>query len=81
MPSINLIGKTKEEALKELEKYIDSIILQGLTTFKIIHGYGAGILRKAVRDYLDKLPYKVRYEDAPYQEGGMGATVVYLENH
>ncbi|ACN98835.1 MutS2 protein [Sulfurihydrogenibium azorense Az-Fu1] len=79
MPSINLIGKTKEEAIKELEKYIDSILLQGLTTFKIIHGYGTGVLRKAVREYLDKLPYKVRYEDAPYHEGGMGATIVYLE--
>ncbi len=81
MPSINLIGKTKEEAIKELEKYIDNIILQGLTTFKIIHGYGTGVLRKAVREYLDRLPYKVRYEDAPYHEGGMGATIVYLENH
>ncbi|WP_297888876.1 endonuclease MutS2 [Sulfurihydrogenibium sp.] len=81
MPSINLIGKTKEEAIKELEKYIDNVILQGLTTFKIIHGYGTGVLRKAVREYLDRLPYKIRYEDAPYHEGGMGATIVYLENH
>lgn len=81
MPSINLIGKTKEDAIKELEKYIDNVILQGLTTFKIIHGYGTGVLRKAVREYLDRLPYKIRYEDAPYHEGGMGATIVYLENH
>jgi DNA mismatch repair protein MutS2 len=81
MPSINLIGKTKEEAIKELEKYIDNVVLHGLTTFKIVHGYGTGILRKAIREYLDKLPYKVRYEDAPYHEGGMGATIVHLENH
>ncbi|HCE33320.1 Smr/MutS family protein, partial [Fusobacterium sp.] len=78
-PSINLIGKTKEEAIKELEKYIDKVILEGYTTFKIIHGYGAGVLRNAVREYLDKLPFKLKYEDAPYHEGGLGVTIVRFE--
>lgn len=76
---INLIGKTKEEAIKELSEYIDKAVLQGISTFRIIHGYGSGILRKAVREYLDNLPFKVRYEDAPYQEGGLGVTIVYIE--
>lgn len=75
-PTLNLIGKTKEEALKILENYLDRAILEGYTTFKIIHGFGSGVLRNAVREYLDKSPYKVKYEDAPYNEGGLGATIV-----
>lgn len=78
-PTLNLIGKTKEEALKILENYLDKAILEGYTTFKIIHGFGSGVLRNAVREYLDKSPYKVKYEDAPYNEGGLGATIVKIE--
>ncbi|MEJ5172225.1 MAG: endonuclease MutS2 [Hydrogenothermaceae bacterium] len=78
-PQINLIGKTKEEAIRELQDYIDKALLSGITTFKIIHGFGSGVLRKAVREFLDRQPFKVRYEDAPYNEGGLGATIVYLE--
>ncbi len=78
-PTLNLIGKTREEALKILENYLDKAILEGYTTFKIIHGFGSGVLRNSVREYLDKSPYKVRYEDAPYNEGGLGATIVKIE--
>ncbi|NPA12867.1 MAG: endonuclease MutS2 [Aquificae bacterium] len=77
-PEINIIGKTREEALKELELFLDRAITEGFSTVRIIHGYGSGILRKAVREYLDSLPYKLRYEDAPYQEGGMAITVVHF---
>lgn len=76
---INLVGKTREEALKELQDYLDKAILSGITTFKIIHGFGSGILRKAVREFLDRQPIKLKYEDAPYHEGGLGVTVVHLE--
>ncbi|MBK3331891.1 endonuclease MutS2 [Persephonella atlantica] len=78
-PEIKLIGKTKEEAIKELEQFMDRAVLEGFTTVRIIHGFGSGVLRKAVREYLDSLPYKIRYEDAPYQEGGMGVTVVHIK--
>ncbi len=78
-PEINLIGKTREEALKELENFLDKAILEGYSTVRIIHGYGSGVLRKAVREYLDRLPYKVEYEDAPYSEGGLGATIVHIK--
>ncbi len=77
-PEIKLIGKTKEEALKELSDFLDKAIIEGYTTVRIIHGYGSGILRKAVREYLDRLPYNINYEDAPYHEGGMGVTVVHI---
>lgn len=76
---INLIGKTKEEAIRELENYLDKAVLAGIKTFKVIHGYGSGILRKAVREFLDRYPVKLKYQDAPYQEGGLGVTIVYLE--
>lgn len=79
IPQINLIGKTREEAIRELQDYFDKVILTGLTTFKVIHGFGSGVLRKAVREFLDRQPVKVRYEDAPYHEGGLGVTIVYLE--
>ena len=78
-PEIKLIGKTKEEAIKELEQFIDRAITEGFSTVRIIHGYGSGILRKAVREYLDTLPYKISYEDAPYNEGGMGVTIAHIQ--
>ncbi|WP_457621997.1 endonuclease MutS2 [Persephonella sp.] len=78
-PELKLIGKTKEEALKELSDFMDRAIIEGFTTVRIIHGYGSGILRKVVREYLDKLPYSISYEDAPYHEGGMGVTVVHIK--
>lgn len=78
-PEINLIGKTKEEAIKELESYLDKALLSGIKTFRVIHGFGSGVLRKAVREFLDRQPFKVKYEDAPYNEGGLGVTVVHLE--
>ena len=78
-PEINLIGKTRDEAINELANFLDKAILEGFTTVRVIHGYGSGVLRKAVREYLDKLPYKVEYEDAPYNEGGMGATIVHIK--
>lgn len=78
-PEIKLIGKTKEEAIKELEQFIDRAILEGFTTVRVIHGYGTGVLRKAVREFLDRSPYSVKYEDAPYNEGGMGVTIVHIK--
>ena len=78
-PEIKLIGKTKDEAVKELEHFIDRAIVEGFSTLRIIHGYGSGVLRKAVREYLNKLPYRIDYEDAPYNEGGMGVTIVHIK--
>ncbi|WP_457626317.1 endonuclease MutS2 [Persephonella sp.] len=78
-PEIKLIGKTKEEAIKDLEQFMDRAVLEGFSTVRIIHGYGTGALRKAVREFLDKLPYSLRYEDAPYSEGGMGVTIVNIK--
>ncbi len=78
-PEIKLIGKTKDEAIRELSVYLDKAVAEGYSTIRIIHGYGSGVLRKAVREYLDKSPYNIEYEDAPYNEGGMGVTIAHIK--
>ncbi len=78
-PEIKLIGKTKEEAISELNDYLDRAVLEGLSTIRIIHGYGSGVLRKAIREHLKNLPYNISFEDAPYSEGGMGVTIAHIK--
>ena len=78
-PEIKLIGKTREEAIAELNDYLDRAVLEGLSTIRIIHGYGSGVLRKAIREHLKNLPYNISFEDAPYHEGGMGVTIAHIK--
>ncbi len=75
---INLIGRTVDEATEELEKYLDRAFLAGLPRVRVIHGHGAGILRRGVRDFLKRHPHVAGIEEAPQNEGGMGATLVEL---
>ena len=75
---INLIGRTVDEATDELEKYLDRAFLAGLPRVRVIHGHGAGILRRGVREFLKNHPHVAGIEEAPQNEGGMGATLVDL---
>jgi len=75
---INLIGKTVDEATDELEKYLDRAFLAGLPRVRVIHGHGAGILRRGVREFLKGHPHVAGIAEAPQNEGGMGATLVEL---
>ncbi|HUX28788.1 MAG TPA: Smr/MutS family protein [Terracidiphilus sp.] len=75
---INLIGRTVDEATEELEKYLDRAFLAGLPRVRIIHGHGAGILRRGVREFLKGHPHVAGIEEAPQNEGGQGATLVEL---
>jgi DNA mismatch repair protein MutS2 len=75
---INLIGRTVDEATDELEKYLDRAFLAGLPKVRVIHGHGAGILRRGVREFLKKHPHVAGIEEAPQSEGGQGATLVEL---
>jgi DNA mismatch repair protein MutS2 len=75
---INLIGRTVDEATEELEKYLDRAFLAGLPRVRIIHGHGAGILRRGVREFLKGHPHVAGVAEAPQNEGGMGATLVEL---
>jgi DNA mismatch repair protein MutS2 len=75
---INLIGRTVDEATGELEKYLDRAFLAGLERVRIIHGHGAGVLRRGVREFLKGHPHVAGIEEAPQNEGGQGATLVEL---
>ena len=75
---INLIGRTVDEATGELEKYLDRAFMAGLPRVRVIHGHGAGILRRGVREFLKGHPHVATFEEAPQNEGGQGATLVEL---
>jgi DNA mismatch repair protein MutS2 len=75
---INLIGHTVDEATGELEKYLDRAFLAGLPRVRVIHGHGAGILRRGVREFLKSHPHVATIAEAPQNEGGQGATLVEL---
>lgn len=73
--SINLIGKTVDEAIALLDKYLDDAYLAKLHQITIIHGVGTGALRNAVQAHLKKNKYIKTYRMGEYGEGGYGVTV------
>ena len=75
---LNLIGKTVSEALRELDGYLDRLVLSNVERARIVHGKGTGTLRREVRAHLEDDPRVVRSYAAPPNEGGDGATVVEL---
>jgi DNA mismatch repair protein MutS2 len=75
---INVIGHTVDEATAEVEKFVDRAFLAGMPRVRIVHGSGMGILRKALRQYLQKHPHVESVTEPPINEGGGGATVVEL---
>jgi len=75
---INVIGQTVDEATREVEKFVDRAFLAGLPRVRVVHGSGMGILRKALRQYLQKHPHVESISEPPQNEGGGGATVVEL---
>ena len=75
---INVIGRNVDEATDEVEKFLDRAFLAGLPRIRIVHGTGMGILRKALRGYLQRHPQVATVSEPPHNEGGQGATVVEL---
>lgn len=73
---INLIGKTVDEALSLLDKYLDDAYLSHLPLVRIIHGMGTGALKNAVHSHLKKTKYVKSYRMGAFGEGGQGVTVV-----
>ncbi len=76
---LNLIGQRVDEALEESDKFLDRALLEGKQAVRIIHGFGTGALRKAVRDHLRKHPAVKSWRPGNENEGGDGATVAVLD--
>jgi len=75
---INVIGHTVDDATNEVEKFLDRAFLAGLPRVRIVHGSGMGILRKALRQFLQQHPHVESVAEPPQNEGGAGATVAEL---
>ena len=73
---INLLGKTVDEAVSELDKYLDDAYLAYLSSVRIVHGKGTGALRKGVHNYLKRLKYVQDFHLAEFGEGDAGVTIV-----
>ena len=73
---INLLGKTVDEALSLLDKYLDDAYLAHLPSVRIVHGKGTGALRNAVHNHLKRLKYVKDFRLGEYGEGDAGVTIV-----
>ena len=73
---LDLRGVRVEEALDELENYLDRASLANLSPIYIIHGHGTGALKAAVRDFLSTSPYVAKYRPGEDSEGGDGVSVI-----
>ena len=73
---INLLGKTVDEALPALDKYLDDAYLAHLPSVRVVHGKGTGALRSAVHNHLKRLKYVKDFRLGEYGEGDAGVTIV-----
>lgn len=77
-PEINLLGMTVDEAIMELDKYLDDACLSHLNQVRIVHGKGTGALRKGIHEYLRKQKYVKSFRLGEFGEGDAGVTIVEL---
>jgi DNA mismatch repair protein MutS2 len=75
---LNVIGQRAEEAVENVDKFLDSAALASVNRVRIIHGHGMGVLKKAVGKHLSANPHVSRFYPAAGSEGGAGATIVEL---
>ena len=73
---LNLLGKTSDEAVSELDKYLDDAYIAHLPSVRIVHGKGTGALRKAVHNYLRRCKIVDEYHLGEFGEGDAGVTIV-----
>ena len=72
---INLIGKTTDEAIALLDKYLDDAYIAHLPSVRIVHGKGTGALRNAVQSHLKRCKYVKSYPLGDFGEGDAGVTI------
>lgn len=75
---LDVRGMKREEILPLMEAYLDEAVLAGASAFRIIHGKGSGVLRKAVHEALKSYPHALRFSHPSEEEGGTGLTLVEL---
>ncbi len=73
---INLIGMTTDEAVAQLDKYLDDAYLAHLSQVRVVHGRGTGALKKAVHQHLKRLKYVKSFRLGTFGEGDTGVTIV-----
>ena len=76
---LDIRGKRYEEAMVEVDHYLDQALLAGYAMVTIIHGKGTGALRQGIKKHLQKMKAVDHFEDAPANAGGTGATIVYFK--
>ena len=76
---LNLIGQRVDDALEESDRFLDRALLEGKPAVRIIHGFGTGTLRKAIRDHLRRHPAVKSWRPGADNEGGDGATIAVLD--
>lgn len=76
---LNLIGQRVDDSLDETDRFLDRALLEGKQAVRIIHGFGTGTLRKAIREHLKKHPAVSSFRPGAENEGGDGATIAMLD--
>jgi len=74
--SIDLRGSNYEDAIYELDRYLDDVAMSGLDQVTIIHGVGTGVLKSKLKGYFNKHPHISNFREGEYGEGGAGVTIV-----
>jgi DNA mismatch repair protein MutS2 len=80
LTELNVIGNTVDEALTRLEKFLDESMVTDVHELRIVHGHGTGQLRRAIAAFLKDHPLVARFDAAPQNQGGGGATIVELKD-
>jgi DNA mismatch repair protein MutS2 len=73
---VNLIGMNSDDAVHEMEQYLDQAYMSHLPSVRVVHGKGSGILRQAVQQRLRSIPYVKSFKLGEYGEGDSGVTIV-----
>jgi DNA mismatch repair protein MutS2 len=79
LSELNVIGATVEEAVGRIEKFLDQSLVSDVRELRLVHGHGTGQLRRGIAKFLKEHPLVERFETAPENQGGGGATIVVLK--